>query len=166
MRNAVVLLPLAAALSGCMTMSRSATVAPMSAAQANDGRIAEIVLTRDPGLKVTPEFDGIFRQHVQAKLDGCFKGSRPLKLEASIDRLDKANPVMTAVIGGANVLRGAARLVDPATGQAVADYKVGATIVGGRIGVVKMAEAEEQLSDSFGDELCKQAFPKPGDGAK
>jgi hypothetical protein len=160
MRNAVLVLPLALTLAGCMTMSRSAVVAPMSADQARDGRISEIVLTRSPDLKVTPKFDEVFKSHVQAKVDGCFKGSRPLRLEAKVDRFDKANPVLTAVVAGANVLRGSARLVDVATGQQVADYTVGSTIVGGRFAVVVMAEAEEQLSDSFGDELCKQAFPK------
>ncbi len=67
--------------------------------------------------------------------------------------------MLTAVVAGANVLRGTAKLVDVSTGQTVADYNVGQTVVGGRFAVVVMAEAEEQLSDGFGEELCKQAFP-------
>ncbi|MDB5434479.1 MAG: hypothetical protein JWR47_736, partial [Phenylobacterium sp.] len=39
------------------------------------------------------------------------------------------------------------------------DYKVGQTVVGRSVAVVVMAKAEEELSDGFGDELCKQAFP-------
>jgi len=156
----------ALALSGCMGMSRSSTVQPLAADWTANGRISEIVLTRQPTLKVTPQFDGIFRSHVQAKLDACAKGTRPLKLEASLERLDKANPVLTTLVAGANVLRGSARLVDVATGQVVADYKVGKTIVGGRFAIIVMGQAEEQLSDAFGDELCKQAFIPPKVAAK
>lgn len=147
----------AISLAGCVSMSRSEAVSPLSADWATNGRIEEIALAKGD-LKVTPEFDGIFKSRVKAKLDACARGARPLRLEAKIDRLDKANPVITTVVAGANVLRGEARLVDIATGQTVADYKVGKTVVGGRFAIVVMGEAEEQLSDAFGEELCKQAF--------
>lgn len=146
-------------LGGCVSMSRSSTVSSLSADWTREGRVDEIVVARGPGLKLTPQFDGIFQNHVKAKLDSCAKGSRPLRLEAKIDRLDKANPVITTVVAGANILRGEAKLVDIATGRTVADYKVGKTIVGGRFAIIVMGQAEEQLSDAFGDEMCKQAFP-------
>jgi len=41
----------------------------------------------------------------------------------------------------------------------VAVYQIGHTVVGGRVAILKMGEAEEQLSDAFGQELCQQAFP-------
>ncbi|MFC3079396.1 hypothetical protein ACFODL_14960 [Phenylobacterium terrae] len=148
----------AVALSGCVSMSRSEAVAPLSADLAQGSRVSEIRLTRSDALTVTPGFDDIFKSRVQARLDACATGARPLRLEAELERLDKANPVVTAVVAGSNVLRGSARLVDVATGKVVADYKVGKTIVGGRFAVVVMGEAEEQLSDAFGEELCKQAF--------
>lgn len=158
MRAAHLALPLVTlALAGCVSMSRSQAVAPLPADLARDARVESVSVSHS-GLKVTPEFDGIFQQRVKAKLDGCATGSRPLRLEATLERLDKANPVTTTLVAGANVLRGSARLVDPATGAVVADYKVGKTIVGGRFAIVVMGEAEEQLSDAFGDELCKQAF--------
>lgn len=141
-------------------MSRSSTVSSLSADWTREGRVEQVVITRGETLKVTPQFDDIFKRRVKAKLDTCAKGARPLRLEASIDRLDKANPVITTVVAGANILRGEARLVDVATGKVVADYKVGKTIVGGRFAIIVMGQAEEQLSDAFGDEMCKQAFPK------
>ena len=147
----------ALSLAGCVSMSRSEAVSPLSADWASNGRVTEVTLSKGD-LKVTPEFDAIFQSRVKAKLDACATGTRPLRLEARIDRLDKANPVLTTVVAGANVLRGEARLVDVATGQTVADYKVGKTVVGGRFAIVVMGQAEEQLSDAFGDELCKQAF--------
>lgn len=148
----------AVALCGCVSLSRSEALAPLPEELARSGRVTEIRLIRADELKVTDGFDDIFRSRVQAKLDACATGERPLRLEAELERLDKANPVVTAVVAGSNVLRGSARLVDVATGQVVADYKVGKTIVGGRFAVVVMGEAEEQLSDAFGEELCEQAF--------
>ena len=101
-------------LSGCVNLSRSAAVAPMT--QAQDYRVAAVDLTVDPGIETTPEFANLFRQRVQTELDGCAQGRRPLRLEASITRLDRANPVQVALIGGANVLRGQARLIDGKSG--------------------------------------------------
>lgn len=157
LRLALVLVA-AVALCGCVSLSRSEALAPLPEELARSGRVTEIRLIRADELKVTDGFDDIFRSRVQAKLDACATGERPLRLEAELERLDKANPVVTAVVAGSNVLRGSARLVDVATGQVVADYKVGKTIVGGRFAVVVMGEAEEQLSDAFGEELCEQAF--------
>lgn len=156
------LLPLAVAglallaLPACVSMSRSSTTTALDAA--GGARVSEVRLTTDEGVTVRPEFAAIFRQRVQTRLDGCATGSRPLRLEASISRLDRANPVQVAIIGGANVLRGQARLVDPATGRTVAEYEIGRTVVGSRLSIFQMAESEEQLSDAFGDELCDQAF--------
>ena len=148
----------AVAASGCVSMSRSSEVTGLDAGRAAGSRVSEVRLTTDEGVTVRPEFDGIFRQHVQSKLDECATGARPLRLEASISRLDRANPAQVLLIGGANVLRGNARLVDPATGAVVAEYEIGKTIVGSRLGIFQMAESEEQLSDAFGSELCDQAF--------
>jgi hypothetical protein len=148
----------ATALSGCLSMSRSAAVTPLDAATAAGARVSEVRLAVDRGVTVRPEFDGIFRQHVQTKLDRCATGTRPLRLEAVIERLDRANPAQVLLIGGANVLRGEARLVDPATGREVARYDIGKTIMGGRWSIFQMAQSEEQLSDAFGQELCDQAF--------
>ncbi len=149
---------LAFVLAGCVHMSRSEAVAPMAEADAKGSRVTEITLARSAEVKVTPEFEEIFKKHVQAKLDSCATGSRPLRLEASVDRLDKANPALTTLVAGANVLRGTAQLVDPATGRVVGSYKIGQTVVGGRFAIIKMGEAEEQMSDAFGDELCEKAF--------
>jgi hypothetical protein len=161
MKTAALAVPACALLlTGCVGMSRSSAVAPLAADIAAAGRIDSVTLARPADLKVTGEFDAIFKARVKAKTDACATGARPLRLEASVQRLDKANVAMTAVIGGANVLRGQAKLIDVATGKTVGDYNIGKTIVGGRVGVIEMAQAEEQLSDAFGEELCAQAFPK------
>lgn len=153
-------IPLAAfALSGCVSMSRSSTVSPLSADLAASGKVTEITLRRDGDIKVTPDFDALFKTHVQAELDKCATGTRPLRLEASISSLDKANPAMTLLIAGKNAVRGHARLVDAGTGRVVGEYEIGQTVVGSRLAIIQMSEAEEQVSTGFGKEVCKQAFP-------
>lgn len=154
------MLGLAAMTSGCVSLSRSAAVDNLPADWRGQARVSEVRLSRGD-LKVTDGFDALFKQRVQSKLDGCAKGSHALRLEARLDRFDKANPAMTALVAGANVLRGQARLVDMRTGKTVGDYAIGKTIVGGRLAVIKMGEAEEQLSDAFGEELCAKAFAVP-----
>lgn len=144
-------------VTGCVNLSRSQAVAPLAGEVAQTGRVDEIVLLSAPET-VSPEFAGIFQQRVKAKLDACAKGERPLRLEASVERLTRTNPVVTAVLAGANVLRGTARLVDSSSGEPAGEYQIGRTVVGGRVGAIVMAQSEEQLSDAFGDELCKQAF--------
>lgn len=145
-------------LSGCMSLSRSHTVATLSDDWRTNGRVDQIVLHQAPGLKLTPGFDDLFKSRVKAKLAACATGSRPLRLDATLARLDKANPVVTTLVMGANVMRGQARLADAASGREVANYDIGQTVVGGRVAIIKMGQAEEQMSDAFGDELCKQAF--------
>jgi len=140
-----------------MSLSRSEPVSALARDVAAGSYVDQMsVVSAAKGL--SPEFEGVFRARVAEKLRACAAGTRPLRLEARIDRLDKANPVATALIGGANVLRGSARLVDVQTGEVVGDYRIGSTVIGGRLAVLKMAEAEEQMSDRFGEELCKQAF--------
>ena len=153
-------LPLLLLLTGCVSLSRSAPVAAIPGDLAASGRVTEIVLSKGP-TTVSPEFEGIFRSRVQAKLDQCATGQRPLRLEATVERLTKTNPVVTAVVAGANVLRGTARLQDIETGAFAGEYQIGQTVIGGRVAVIVMAEAEEQMSDAFGEELCKQVFAKP-----
>ena len=65
---------------------------------------------------------------------------------------------LTAILFGQNKVRGPARLVDVQTGQVGGEYVIGRTVTGSRVGVIQMAEAEEQLSDGFGAEICRQAF--------
>ena len=146
-------------LSACVNLSRSAPVTPVAQTEAASYRVSEVRLAVEPEIETTAEFDSIFRDRVQQELDACAEGARPLRLEASINRLDRANPVQVAVIGGANVLRGHARLIDPANGRVVGEYEIGRTVFGARVAVFEMAESEEQLSTAFGRELCEQAFP-------
>jgi hypothetical protein len=141
----------------CVSMSGSETVSTLPADIAMNARVEQVNLTRGD-LKVTPEFNELFRTRVKAKLDGCARGTRALRLDASIHKFERTNPVITTVIAGRNVIRGEARLTEIATGKEVAVYQIGHTVVGGKLGILKMGPAEQQLSDAFGTELCNQAF--------
>jgi hypothetical protein len=147
-------------LSACVSVSRSDTVSALPAEYAGAARIDAVSVTHEPQIQVSPEFDSVFAERVKAKLDGCAKGPRPLRLEASIRRLDKTNKAVTLVLGGGkNAVRGHARLIDPATGAAVAEYEIGQTVLGTRLATVQMIQPEKQMGEAFGDELCRQAFP-------
>ncbi|CAN5361658.1 hypothetical protein BH10PSE2_BH10PSE2_03170 [soil metagenome] len=147
----------ATALCGCVSLSRSSAVTPL-AMTSGGYRVTAITVTTGQGVGARPEFAGIFEQHVGTRLSACATGTHSLRLEASIDRLSRANPAQVMIVGGANVLRGHARLVDPATGRVVGEYEIGKTIMGSRFGIFQMAQSEEQLSDAFASELCDQAF--------
>ena len=158
MKKVLVLAAAAAVLAGCISKSDSAPISSLPSDWRTTSRVEAITLNRDAGIEVSGEFDGIFQQRVRAKVDACATGQRPLRLEAEIKKLTKANPFVTAILFGQNKVRGTARLVDVETGRVVGEYTIGQTITGSRVGVIAMAEAEEQLSDAFGTEICRQAF--------
>lgn len=147
-----------AALAGCISTSNSEALADLPSNWRAESRIEAVTLQRDPQLNVSAEFDTLFQERVKAGVDKCATGSRLLRLEARLDKLTKANPFVTAILFGQNKVRGTARLVDVATGQVVGEYRIGRTVTGSRVGVIQMAQAEEQLSDGFAAEICRQAF--------
>jgi hypothetical protein len=149
----------ALALTACVSVHRSDTLAALPAELAANARIESVAVTHEAQIKVSPEFDAAFAERVKAKLDGCAKGTKPLRLEASIRRLDKANKAVTLVVGGGkNAVRGHATLIDPATGEPVAEYEIGQTVLGTRLATLQMVQPEKQMGEAFGDELCRQAF--------
>ncbi len=148
-----------AALSGCLSMSRSSTEASLPADIARDGRVDIVNLDYAPVMrKVGADFPTIFTAQVKAKLDGCAKGARPLRLDASVTQYFRTHPLFTAAVAGRNRIRGVAVLTDVQTGHVVGRYRIGKTIVGSRLGVIFMGPAQTQLSAAFGEEVCRQAF--------
>lgn len=148
-----------AALGGCVSMSRSSADAPLAADIARDGRVSEVRVDYAPvSQKVGDDFSAIFTAQVQRKLDRCADGARPLRLDARVTEYFRTNPVFTTLLVGRNRIRGVAVLTDVQTGREVGRYRIGKTIIGGRMGVIAMGPAQTQLSAAFGDELCRQAF--------
>ncbi len=152
-------------LTACVSTSQSSAFQTLPADLVTAGRVDQVKITRGD-LKVTPEFNALFEQKVKAKLDACARGTRGLRLEASINKFERTNPVITTIIAGRNVIRGEARLVEISTGQLVGVYQIGHTVMGGKLGILKMGPAETQLSDAFGTELCRQAFTPGGAAGK
>lgn len=150
----------AGGLAGCVSLSRSSTVQTASANWVSEGRVEEVRLTNTVAADVGEDFKAIFEREVKQQLDRCATGSRPLRLDATVGSYSRTNPVITTLLAGRNRIRGTAILTDPANGQIVGRYDIGKTIVGGRIAILKMGPARKQLSEAFGDEVCRQAFGK------
>jgi hypothetical protein len=149
-------------LAGCISTSSSAPVSDLAGDWRTGSHIELVQLERSADLNVSPEFDQLFAARVKAGVDRCATGPRGLRLEARLDKLTKANPLVTAILVGQNKVRGTARLVDMETGQVVGEYRIGRTVTGSRVGVIAMAQAEEQLSDGFAAEVCRQTFRVEG----
>ncbi len=147
-------------LSGCVTSSGGDTIKPLSAERARTASIGDVVLSSAP-TTVSPEFAGIFDRLVTEQMAKCATGSQPLRLEVRLSEMKGANPAMAYLVGDSNVIRGTAALIDPATGETVGDYEISRSSGGGGLfAAINMAQAEEQMSRAFGDELCKRAFPQ------
>ena len=159
MRIRLVLPVLACAgLAACVSSGGGDTVKQISSDLSASARVSEVVVASAPA-NVSAEFQTVFRQKVMEKLGECAKGQTPLRLEATITDFKKANPATTWLVGSSNLIKGTAKLVDAATGEVVADYDVTRSVGGGGlIAVAGMAQADEQMSSAFGDEICKRAF--------
>jgi hypothetical protein len=157
--------PLSIALAGlsltaCVSTHHSSVVSALPADIAASGRVESVAFAHDEGIKVSAGFDEAFKTRVKAELDSCAKGSRPLRLEATLSRLDKTNPAVTLVLGGGrSAVRGHAKLIDVATGKTVGEYEIGQTVFGTRLATVQMLQPEKEMAEAFGQEVCLQAFP-------
>ena len=151
---------LAAALmvSACASGSGSSAIQPLPAELASNARIASVSVVGIPEQGVSDEFETVFETRVQSQLNKCAAGTEPLTVEISLDTFDRANPAVTWLIADQNEIAGIARLTD-ASGNLVGEYLIKrAFMASGLVGIALMAQAEEQMSNAFGEELCKQAF--------
>lgn len=153
----------ACALSGCVTSSSGDTIKALSPERARTASIGEVVLSAAP-TTVSTEFASLFDRLVTEEVGKCATGTQPLRLDIRLTELKAANPAMAYLVGDSNVIRGTAVLVDPATGETVGDYEITRSSGGGGlIAAINMAQAEEQMSRAFGQELCKRAFSDAAD---
>lgn len=149
----------ALSLGGCISKSKSTVIAPLAATTAADARVDEVVFDGGDLQGVSPEFAQTFKTNVKARLDACAKGSKPLRLEASISQAKKANKALVIVLGaGRSSVAGHAKLIDIASGATVGEYDIGRKVYGARPAMFVMLQGEKQLSNAFGDELCARAF--------
>ncbi len=145
-------------LCACVSTHHSSTLSALPADFAASGRIDDVTFAREREIKVSDGFDAVFKARVKAELATCAKGTRPLRLEATLSRLDKTNPVVDLVLGGGrSAVRGHARLIDEASGKTVGEYEIGQTVFGTRLATVQMLQPEKEMADAFGEEVCLQA---------
>lgn len=159
LRAPVAALLLSASLSACVSSGGGDTIRALSPERARGASVGDIVIVAQPDT-VSAEFANVFTNRVREAVGKCAKGSRPLRLEVRILEMKAANPAMTVLLGDSNVIRGTAALIDPVSGETVGDYEINrSTGGGGLIAAVSMGQAEEQMSQAFGKELCDRAFP-------
>lgn len=144
-------------LGGCVSAGASGAINALPAALAGGARVASVELRNTPG-GTAPGFDSRFEAAVQTQLNKCATGSEALTLEVSLDGYYAPNPVMAAFAPMKSQVSGVARLRD-AGGAVVGEYRIERSLmIGGIAGAVVAANAENNMSNAFGEELCKQAF--------
>lgn len=145
-------------VAACASGTGSAAIQALPPAVADNARVVAVNVVNIPEQGVSAGFETLFESKVQAELNECAQGSRPLTLEVSLDHFDRANPAMTWLLADQNSITGIARLKDE-TGALVGEYLIKRTFVAsGLVGIALMAQAEDQMSQAFGEELCAQAF--------
>lgn len=156
--NPAALIAAGLALSACTT-SGGNTIQSLAPELQRSARVDEVVMVRGPSQGVSGEFQTVFQTKVREQLAKCATGATPLRAEVTVIEFKRANPAMTWLIADNNRIVGQVKLVNAADGYPAGEYNItrgfGAT---GLIGIAMMAEAEEQMSSAFGDELCKRAF--------
>jgi hypothetical protein len=157
MRNYFVLATAAVALGACASGSNTA-IQRLSADVASSARVTDVQVVSAPA-DVGPTFKGIMKAKLETTLAGCAVGGRPLRLEASIDHLKKANPAMTWLLADSNSISGSVKLVDPATNEVLGSYSINRSFAAsGLIGVAMTSDPENQMSEAFSGEVCKAVF--------
>lgn len=145
-------------LVGCVSSGSGDTILALAPEQAARASVGDIVLSSQPD-NVSAEFADVFSRSVRTAVDKCATGAQPLRLEVRITEFQRANPAMTFLVGDSNVIKGQAALIDPATGQKVADFDIARSVGGGGlIAAAGLSQAEEQMTEAFGQEICRRAF--------
>lgn len=157
MKTTMIILAVGAVASaGCASSSGTRATRDLTADLASSGRVTAVsVANGGPGSET---FREAFASRVQERLNGCAQGSTPLKAEITLDSFQPASVVMAALIPAQSRIGGTTRLID-ADDVTVGEYRIQRSLTaGGVVGATLAATAETQMSNAFGDELCKQAF--------
>jgi hypothetical protein len=142
---------------GCATSS-SDVVKPLPEALAKNGFIETVDITAIPA-NVSPDFQPTLLADLQKTTKSCATGAEPLRLEVNVAQFKGQNAALTILIGDTNLIKGSARLIDPASKEVVGDYEITRSIGGGGlIGALAMAGPEASMADAFAKEVCRQAF--------
>jgi hypothetical protein len=144
-------------LGGCVSAGSSGAINPLPSALAGGARVASVELRNTPD-GASSGFDSRFEAAVQTQLNKCATGAEALTLEVSLDGYYAPNPAMAAFAPMKSLVSGVARLRD-AGGTIVGEYRIERSLmIGGIAGAIAAANAESNMSNAFGEELCKQAF--------
>jgi hypothetical protein len=144
-------------LAGCVTSNGSGAVHPITSDAASRGRVTYVQLQNTPK-NVSDGFAIRFQNTVQTKLNTCADGDYPLALTVTLNGYQSADPLIALFAPSQSEISGVARLTD-ASGAVVGEYNIRRTIlIGGIFGAMVASDAENHMSNAFGEELCNRAF--------
>ena len=143
---------------GCVSYGGADAIHSIASNVSAHAFVSDVVVTDAP-TSVRPEFKAVFAARALAKLQTCAQGDKPLRLEATIADFHQSNGAKAYLLGDANRIRGVAKLIDVSDGSTVGDYDINRSVGGGGLlPAIAMSHAQEQMSDAFAEEVCKQAF--------
>ncbi|HEX3484371.1 MAG TPA: hypothetical protein VHT51_04875 [Micropepsaceae bacterium] len=152
----VVLVPISAVLSGCISYGGSDQIKQLPTDVAASARVGSIVVRSVPA-DVSPEFKPALESELRSKTAACAKGKTELSLEVSIVQVKTQNPALTVLVGSSNSIKGQARFARAETGEVVGDYDISHSVGGGGVlAAVGLSGAEKQMAVDFADEICSR----------
>lgn len=127
--------------------------------QLADAVHVDTIIVSSDWLRSSSDFSDTFTDEVGEELRLCATGPRAVNLRVHVDDLDRADRLATAVRGrGAHYVSGQAEFVDPASGEVLGRYNIQVWAQAGGAVRALLGDREMIVSETFGRELCREAF--------
>jgi hypothetical protein len=148
------------ALPGCVATSSSDAVKQLPTDLAEHASVSDIDIGALPP-NVSADFKGKLEAALRSRLSECAHGDHALRLSVTVEKFSGENAAMTILAGSSNVIKGSAKLIEPADGSVVGDFDIAHSVGGGGVfAAIGMAGAESKMADAFATELCTKAFDR------
>ena len=125
-------------------------------ARARSVGLGEVLVTNASGA-TSDTLVSTMTSTLREKIGECAVGSTPTRFEVTITEMKGQNAAKTLFLGDSSGARGKVKLVDIATGATIGDYDlVHSKGSGGVLGMIALADAEQDVSNAFGDQICRE----------
>jgi hypothetical protein len=142
-------------VSGCASSTTEA-VMRLDPARAQSVGLGEVVVTDESGA-TSATMVPTMTAAIRAKVANCARGNAPTRFEVRVTELTGQNAAKTLLLGDAARARGTVKLIDTATGATIGDYDLNHSKGGGGvIGMIALADAERDMGNAFGDQICNR----------
>ena len=144
-------------IAGCASSTTEA-VMRLDPARAASVGLGEVVVTNASGV----ESDTLVQTMTAAirdKIEECATGNVPTRFEVRVTEMKGQNAAKTMLLGDSNRARGSVKLIDMASGATIGDYDLNHSKgSGGIIGMIALADAERNMGNAFGDQICDKVI--------